>query len=50
MIRIKLIIYERLDSHFKEDVKKWFDEYYKVLKKYKIKLVKNVINFDETRA
>jgi hypothetical protein len=48
IIRTKSIVYERLDSHIEEDVKKWFDEYYKVLKRFKIKYVKNVVNFDET--
>ncbi|PMD17929.1 hypothetical protein NA56DRAFT_578193, partial [Hyaloscypha hepaticicola] len=30
------------------DVKKWFDEYHKVLRIFKIKHAKNVVNFDET--
>jgi hypothetical protein len=48
MIKIKSIIYERLDSYIEEDVKKWFDEYHKVLKRFKIKYAKNIVNFDET--
>jgi hypothetical protein len=50
MIRIKPITYKRLNSYIEEVVKKWFDKYYKVLKKYKIRLAKNVINFNKTGA
>ena len=45
---MKSIAYKCLDSYSEEEIKKWFDEYYKVFKLYKIKKVKNIVNFDET--
>jgi hypothetical protein len=47
---MKPIAYKRLDSHIKEEIKKWFDEYYTILKKFKIKHAKNIMNFNESRA
>jgi hypothetical protein len=47
---MKLIIYERLDSYIEEDVKKWFDDLYKAIKRFKIKHAKNIINFDKMGA
>jgi hypothetical protein len=38
----------RLDSHTKEDVRKWFKEYHDTCAKYKIQTGKQVLNIDES--